>query len=457
MITLKNLHRRTFLRGVLNGSAVAVALPLLDVFLDPHGEALATGASAPVGSSHLSEGLPTVFGTWYWPLGLTYRFWEPKEIGAGFSINDHLKSLAPIMGKFNVYSGMQAMMDGKTNFVHYSPVQAQYTGTVSIGHDANTYGRSFDQDIGAFFGATGTVFPSITVTASEGDGRASWSSPGPSTGMNPAETSPLTLYTKLFGPSFVDPNAADFKPNPEVMVRTSVLSSVKDQRDDLMRILPASDRARLDAYFTSVRDMENQLHAQLQKPAPLPACVKPEAPKEHLSTEVNEVRETHKLFAQLQAHAFSCGLTRVWNTSITRAHIAGDPTGHHEQTHVEPIDPKLGYQPTVKWYQDQYMGMFAELVQVLDSIKEGKGTLLDRSLIMAITDHGSARVHSITEVPVFTAGFANGRVRNGIHVAAAGDTLCRVGLTCQQAVGMQIGTWGTLSNAATKPFSEVLA
>src|SRR5678815_4404744 len=78
MITLKNLHRRTFLRGVLQGSAVAVALPLLDVFLDPHGEALATGTT-PVGSSHMSDGLPTVFGTWYWRI-----FWNSRN---GFPVN----------------------------------------------------------------------------------------------------------------------------------------------------------------------------------------------------------------------------------------------------------------------------------------------------------------------------------------------------------------------------------
>ena len=100
--------------------------------------------------------------------------------------------------------------------------------------------------------------------------------------------------------------------------------------------------------------------------------------------------------------------------------------------------------------------MFTELVQALDSVKEGKGTLLDRSLIVAFTDHGSARAHSITEIPMFTAGFANGRVRNGLHVSAPGDTVCRMGLTCQQAVGMPIASWGTASNATTKPFTEVL-
>ena len=458
MRTLKNLHRRTFLHGMLKGSAVAVALPLLDVFLDPHGESIAAPGPGVIRNSR-SDGLPVCFGTWYWPLGLSWRLWEPKEIGANFKLNDHLKPLAPIMGKFNIFSGSQAMMDGKTNIVHYSPVQAAYTGTVSIAETPDTYGRSLDQDIAEFFGPVGVVFPSITTTA-DGIGRASWSSPGPSTGMNPPEVSPLTLYLKMFGPSFVDPNAAVFHPNPTVMIRESVLSAFSDDRQALMKLLPPSDRARLDAHFTAVRDLENQLQAQLQKPKPLPSCVKPDAPQDHVSTDIVDVARTHHLFVQLQAHAFSCGLTRVWNASVTTqqtaTHKAGDPRGNHEHTHEDAVDPELKYQPIVKWFCDQYMTMFADLVQALDSVKEGKGTLLDRTLIMGVTDHGSARSHSITEIPLMTAGFANGRVRNGLHVSAPGDTVCRLGLTCQQALGMPIATWGTLSNATSKPYSEIL-
>lgn len=456
MISLKNLHRRTFLRGMLNGSAVFVALPLLDVVLDPHGEAIAKPGPAATSGK---ETLPVCFGTWYWGLGLSWGLWEPKTTGAGFELNDQLRPLAPIMGKFNLFSGTQVMMDGKTIIVHYSPVQAQYTGTISAAETPDTYGRSLDQDIAAFFGPAGVIFPSITVT-SDGVNRATWSSPGPSTGMNPPELSPLALYTKMFGPSFVDPNAAVFHPNPGVMVRDSVLTGVAEDRQRLMRLLPASDRARLDAYFTSLRDLENQLHAQLQKPRPLPACTKPDAPQVHVSSDINDVRRNHHLFAQLQAHAFSCGLTRVWNTSTTiqqpPVHIPDDPVGNHEHTHEDPVDPKTQYQPTVKWFCDQYLGMFADLVQMLDSVKEGRGTLLDRVLIMGVTDHGNARQHSVTEMPMLTAGFANGRVRNGVHVAAPGDTACRLGLTCQQAVGMPIGSWGAQSNNTSKPFSEIL-
>lgn len=458
MRTLKNLHRRSFLRGAVRGSAVIVALPLLDIFLDAHGEAIAkTGSDG--SDVKDSAGLPICFGTWYWPLGLSFGLWEPKETGANFKLNEHLQALAPILGKFNVFSGTQVMMDGKTIIVHYSSVQAQYCGVVSTEQSPASYGRSLDQNVAAFFGNAGVVFPSITVTA-DGNSKASWSSPGPSTGMNPPELSALGLYTKMFGPSYVDPNAATFHPNPTVMVQHSVLSGISEDRQRLMKLLPASDRARLDAYFTSLRDVENQLYSELQKPKPLPSCTKPDAPQEHVSTDIADVGRTHHLLAELQAHAFSCGLTRVWNMSVTNQqppiHKAGDPVGNHEHTHEDPMDQKLQYQPTVKWFCDQYLNMFTDLVKILDSVKEGRGTLLDRVLIMGVSDHGSARQHSVTEMPMFTAGFANGRVRNGLHVAARGDTACRLGLTCQQAVGMPIGSWGSDSNTTSKPFAEIL-
>ena len=47
--------RRRFLRGVLGGAAVTVAMPFLDCFLNTNGTALAGGAP-----------LPTRFGTWFW-------------------------------------------------------------------------------------------------------------------------------------------------------------------------------------------------------------------------------------------------------------------------------------------------------------------------------------------------------------------------------------------------------
>jgi hypothetical protein len=135
----------------------------------------------------------------------------------------------------------------------------------------------------------------------------------------------------------------------------------------------------------------------------------------------------------------------------------GEVSAYHQLTHEERIDPQLGYQPTCRWLAEQQMGFFLELVQALDSIREGDATLLDRSLIFAYTDHGEARLHSMKKYPVFTAGGAGGRMKTGFHLAAEGDAATRVGLTIQQALGISAGSWGTETNRATKPFSELLA
>jgi len=70
-------------------------------------------------------------------------------------------------------------------------------------------------------------------------------------------------------------NAIGFKPDPAVMVRRSALSVVTDKRQSLMNKVGAADRRRLDEYFTSLRELEQQLDLELQKPAPLAACTIP--------------------------------------------------------------------------------------------------------------------------------------------------------------------------------------
>ena len=60
-------------------------------------------------------------------------------------------------------------------------------------------------------------------------------------------------------------------------------------------------------------------------------------------------------------------------------------------------------------------------------------------------------------MPMFTAGGAGGRMKTGMHVAASGDPVTRVGLTLQQAFGLPIDSWGTDSLKTSKTISEVLA
>jgi hypothetical protein len=447
MNTQQKLSRRSVLRGVLGGAAVTVGLPVLECFLDPNGQAFAaTGAP-----------LPPLFGTWFWGLGLTPGLWEPKTTGNQYTLPEHLKMLEPIKSKINLFSGMQVFLDGKVNQNHFSGAQCQMTGMVS--RTGSEYTTSIDSIIGDHFGKR-TRFRSIEV-ACDGNRRSTWSARGEN-GMNPSEVSPVALYTRIFGPEFKDPNSATFTPDPQVMVRRSVLTGVTDQRQALMRRVSAADRARLDEYFSSIRDLEQQLSVELEKPSPLPACsLPPQLESENIGTLVDQTRVTHRQFAMLIANALSCGQTQIFNmamgSSFSPLRKPGEASAYHQLTHEERIDPQLGYQPTCRWLAERQMEFFVELIQTLDSIREGDATLLDRALVFAYTDHGEARLHSMKKYPVFTAGGASGRMRTGYHLAAEGDTVTRVGLTIQQALGISTGSWGTETNRATRPFSELLA
>jgi hypothetical protein len=235
---------------------------------------------------------------------------------------------------------------------------------------------------------------------------------------------------------------------------------VTDQRKDLVRDLGAEDRARIDEYFTAVREIERQLDLNMEKPAPLPACTKSEQVEQSdTGNVVDQITRNSKLFSKLMAHALACGQTRVFNVNCGTQgwRFEGNPRGWHTTTHEESMDPQLGYQKSVFQFLTIANQTFADFIRELDNYKEGSATLLDRTLVLWQTDHGDARTHTIEDIPIMTAGSGGGVIKTGMHITSPGDPCCRVGLTVQQAMGVAISTWGDMSNQTTKTIPEMMA
>lgn len=440
---MSKLTRRKVLRGMLGGTAVSVALPFLDCFLNTNGNALAaTGGQ-----------LPVVFGSWFQNLAFNPGRWKPATIGANYQNNIEMKVLDPFRERINVISGTKYFLDGRPLETHVSGVQIATMGSLPLGVDSDP---SLDTAIADVIGDK-TRFKSIEIALSGGRQSLSRRKGG---AINPSEPSPAALYTRMFGADFKDPNSAEFKPDPHVMARRSVLSAIGDERKDMMSRIGASDRARLDEYFTSLRQIEQQLDMELQKPAPMASCTVP-APIEQAETgkNVGAVESNNKLFGSLLAHALACGQTRVFNMNFGTQGLRtpGGVRDWHSLTHEEPIDPKLGYQRDVTWFINFATQTFAQFLTSLDSYKEGEGSVLDRTLILWQTDHGYARTHTMDDLPILTVGSGGGRLKTGMHVVATGDPTTRVGLTIQQAMGVPLNTWGRLSNQTSKPLTEILA
>ena len=440
------MNRRKVLRGMLNGTAVSVGVPFLDCFLNANGTAMASGAP-----------LPVRFGTWFWGLGHTpNRSIKPGQ-GTDFEFIDVCEPLKPYKKDINVFSNFNIFLDGKPTTVHYSGWVACRTGSVPQGF-ANIPAPTLDVLIGDKLGST-SRFNSIDISAT-GNPRDSYTARNTGT-RNSAEVDPAVLYVRIFGPDFADPNKADFKPNPATMVRRSVLSGVKEQSDQFVRDLGTADKIRMDEYFTSVRQLEQQIDLQLQKPAPLEACAIPSKPADGvIGTELDTVIANHKTMSQLLAMAVACNQTRVFNMLYSQAlstlHRRGEAFIHHTLTHEEPIDSALGYQAQVAWYNVRSMEAFATFIDAFASIKEGDGTLLDNTLIFANSDTSFARLHALDGIPVMTAGKAGGRLKTGMHIAGNGEALSRIGLTMQQVMGLSVDNWGTGGMLTSKPITEVM-
>jgi hypothetical protein len=442
-----NYDRRRVLRGMLQGGAITVALPLFDCLLNDNGTAFASGAPMPVR-----------FGTYFWALGINKQAFTPKTYGAGFELTDELAPFKNVRDKINVITNFNAFRDTTPNLCHYTGWVISRTGSAPPSR-TSLPGETIDVTVANQIGKT-TRFKSLTATAT-GDVRTTFSYENANT-PNPPEVSPLAFYTRLFGPDFQDPNASSFTPPPRAMVRKSALSSVLDDIKALNKELGAEDRMRLDQYLTGVRHLEQQFDQQLTKPEPIAACLRPAALKEEPrpgnDAEVTTAR--NKLMSDLMVMAIACDQTRVFNMSYAQAFANTTKPGydkpHHTTTHEEPVDEKLGYQPVAHWFTHNAFQNVAYFVEAFAKIKEGDGTLLDNVLLVIDSDHSNARIHSLEGMAAFTAGGAGGRMKSGLHIDARGTAVTRLGYTAMRVMGLDIPSWGTNSNNTSKEFSEIL-
>jgi hypothetical protein len=447
-IKTKYLSRRRILRGMLNGAAVAVSLPMLDVFLNENGTALAATGAA----------LPARFGTWFWGLGVNHNIFTPKTVGRDYEMPLQMQPLEKVKPHINVFTNYNVLTDGRPNLCHYTGWVALRCGSAPGGR-GQLPGQSLDVAIAETMGG-GTRFRSLNLAAT-GAPRDSYSFLS-ADAINPPEISAVELYQKIFGSEFQDPNSPNFKPDSKIMMRRSVLSAVTEQRRDIERNLPAADKTRLDQYYTSIRELENRLELQLQKPPPAPTCKAPPRPPAEMpvGVDVELVSARHRAMSDLLVMALTCNQTKVFNmvysdsaSSLTRKGL--DKT-HHIVTHEEVIDPEKGYQIEACRFVGDAFKEFAYFLEKLAAMPEGDGSLLDHCLVYAHSDCQLAKTHSIDGIPMFTAGRLNGAVKTGLHIDGNGEPGTRLGYTVQRLMGVAVTSWGQGSMETSREIGEIV-
>jgi hypothetical protein len=153
------MNRRRVLRGMLNGCAVSVGLPLLNCFLNDNGTAMAaTGAP-----------LPFRFGTWSWGLGMSEAVFVPQKTGAGYDLPPEIAPLKPIQQHINLFTNYKVFKDAAPNLCHHTGWVILRSGIAPLSA-ANRPGETIDVTVAKKIG-NATRFRNLCANAIRPSGR----------------------------------------------------------------------------------------------------------------------------------------------------------------------------------------------------------------------------------------------------------------------------------------------
>src|SRR5213592_1151574 len=235
------LSRRKFLRN----AGILLSLPMQDAMTPAF-----AAAAKRIAAGATPGGKPRRFFGICNNLGLLPEHFFPKESGRDYTLSPYLEVLKEHRNDFTVFSGVwHPDVDGGHPADNCFLTAAPHPGSAGF---RNTI--SLDQYIGERIGHL-TRFPSLTlgVNIQQGQRSLSWTGSGV---MIPCEEKAADVFRRLFM------NGTEQEVDDQVRrleLGESILDAVADQAKDLQRKVGARDSARLDQYFTSVRDLETRM------------------------------------------------------------------------------------------------------------------------------------------------------------------------------------------------------
>ena len=225
------LNRRTVLRG----SGVAMSLPWL------------TAMQGSLAAKDATANAPKRFVAMTLGLGLVANNLFPSKVGRDYVASRYLESLQDIRDRFTVVSGVSHPGVKGGHRAEASILTASPMGT--SGRAKNTI--SVDQLMAKHLGDA-TRFPSLVLSTG--------GSSSPCYTENGSMIPPVDRPSRLFAKLFVDESPKERERQAKrVRQGRSIMDLVGEDAKSLERELGAGDRDRLDAYFTSVRQLEKRM------------------------------------------------------------------------------------------------------------------------------------------------------------------------------------------------------
>jgi Protein of unknown function (DUF1552) len=391
-LTRKHLSRRE----VLKGAGATIALPLLDAMI-PARTALAQTAAA--ASPRL--------GFVYFPHGALQDEWQPTKVGRDFDFPFIIKPLEPMREHVTVITGLRNK-GGESSSPH-GIIEETWLNCISPRkRDAKTgVGITVDQIAAKYLGKE-TSLPSLELCAEPG-GMISFRTPNQPL---PMESNPRKVFFTMFG-------QGDTNEERVAILKTtdSLLDYVRESTASLNRKLDAADRARVNDYLDSVREIELRVQKLEENAQSVDLPGAPLGPPEDFG-------ELLGVQFEMLALAWQTNRTKVATMKmVEEASMRTYPNlGVHEAFH--PTSHWGGFPDRVanlRLIQNYHTAVFAKFVQRLKDMKEGDGSVLDHSIILFGSNMANSDAHNNDPLPQALIG-RGGNVKGNQHLHFKQDT-----------------------------------
>jgi hypothetical protein len=229
----------------------------------------------------------------------------------------------------------------------------------------------------------------------------------------PKEVNPKLVFDRLF--------ASDQSPDRvrRDARRRSILDYVREDSRQLSLQLTVNDNRKLDEYFTAIREIE----LRIERAEKLPPVKTPDYPA---PAGIPAEYETHiRLMCDLMTLAFQADVTRVVtfvlaNEGSNRPYpFIEVPEGHHDLSHHGNDAAKKEKIRKINLF---HMRQLAYLLEKLNGVEEGDGTLLDHCMLAYGSGIHDGNAHNHEDLPLLLAGGGCGTLTPGRHVKFATET-----------------------------------
>lgn len=407
-----------------------MALPILDSLPARFARAAAAGAGddGPLAAGSPPRRMVCVMVN----TGIIPDHFFPKTPGPDYEPSPYLEPFADLRRQLTVFSG-----------VSHPDVSGGHCGEQVFLSGAReprsvTFRNSISVDqVAAEQLGTATRFQSLVLAVGEKhDGLLSVTREGV---FIPPEDRPSQLFRKLFLPDSAEESARRLA---DIERGASILDHVLERAQPVARALVPADRARLDQYFTSIRELEQRLdrgRAWQTRPKPQ---VSAEQPQDILDTaRTVERMELMYRMAKLAVETDSTRFVTLYlNPLEVVPKIPGVTLRTHTLTHHGNEPEKLA---ELQRIDEAVLGELRRFLATLAETAEADGSLLDRTMVLFGSNMSNGSAHLNTNLPILLAG---GGFRHGRHLVfdqKNNTPLCNVFVSMLQRLGLETDSFSS--------------